>query len=183
LQNEIDRLREDRASAQRDLAIYDRHHPGEQFTYEEAANGTRKRVPVRDEHREGLVARVHGGTAELVRLQEEQRSVAWPNLAVIEDWLARLDPAVKFTPVLVALPKLGKNERLAAALERNADDQRRIGDELATVQNAPRTVVEAKAAMRAEIARLPEDHVSSLHEALARIGADAFARMRHTGPK
>jgi len=54
------------------------------------------------------------------------------------------------------LPKLGKNETLANALEHNATEQGRVSDALAAVGNAPRTIAEAKAAVRQEIAWLAE---------------------------
>jgi hypothetical protein len=148
LQVEIDRVRENRSAAQRDLALHDRRYPPQ----ETIKDG--KRVIADDPARTELAAAVDDFTRELARLQAEAHSVVIPNIGTIESWLAAQDPGAKFVPAMVAVPKLGKHETLAAALERVNEDMRRVADELATVQNAPRTVTEAKAAMRARIEAL-----------------------------
>ena len=89
----------------------------------------------------------------MVRLREEQTAA---NLGYsidnITDWL--VSQSTKFATAAPAL-KLGK-ENLADALERNRQAQSAARDELATVENAPITIAEAKAAMRAEVAALVE---------------------------
>jgi hypothetical protein len=153
LRNEIESVREQRDAAMRDLGIHERRYP-EGFTYEATPEGGRKRVPAQDPERDALAAMVEASTAELKRLYAEQQAVVVPDISGLTDWLLAQDPGAKFVLAAVPLPKLAKNETLAAVLERNLSDQRRAEDELATVRNAPRTAAEAKARMRDEVARL-----------------------------
>ncbi len=158
---EIERVREQRDAATRDLGIHDRRYP-QGFKYEDTPEG-RRRVPAQDPERDALAAMIETSAAELKRLYAEQQAVVVPDIAGLTDWLLSQDPGAKFVPAAAPLPKLAKSETLAAALERILADQRRVEDELAAVRNAPRTIAEAKARMRDEVARLatrgrPEVH-------------------------
>ena len=156
LYDQQQRVREQRDLAQRDLAIFDRRHPPE-FTYEESNKdtGERRRIPVVFPEREALVAKIEHGKSELTRLADEQRAA---NLGYSTDdilsWLA--SQSTTFVAAPVPFVKPGKNETLADLLEHNRQAQSTINTELATAQNAGRTIAEAKAAMRAEVARLAE---------------------------
>jgi hypothetical protein len=151
LQNEIERVREVRATAQRDLALYDKRYPPQE-TFE-GEGGSRKRVPAPDPERDNLVAAVAETTAELAKLQEDQRAVVIPNVDGLDGWL-RSHAGAKFVPAVYPVAKVGRNESTVAALERIADEQRRLNDEMAVVVNSPRTISEAKAAMRAQVGAL-----------------------------
>ena len=155
LYDQQQRIREQRDHAVRDLGIFDRRYPPE-FTYEESNKdtGERRRIPVVFPEREALVAKIEHGKSELTRLADEQRAA---NLGYSTDdilnWLAS-QPG-KFITAPAAL-KLARGETPADAFTRNVEAIAAINAELATAQNAGRTIAEAKAAMRAEIARLAE---------------------------
>ncbi len=145
---QIERVREARDDAERDLHIFDRHNRHPQFTYEEdAETKARRRIEVQAPERVALVEAFEAHKAELRRLTEEMAAIPRTDTAPIAAWLLSQD--AKLVAVEV---KLGKND----TLERNAAEQRHVSDELAAVGNAPRTIAEAKAAMRQEIARLAE---------------------------
>ncbi|MEJ2375225.1 MAG: hypothetical protein P8Y71_07290 [Pseudolabrys sp.] len=144
LSAQLSQVREQMADAQRDLAIFDRRNkPEAAFTIEEG-----KRVPAKFPARDELLALIDSLKSETTRLSEEiNAATTGIDLNEIDRWLA--DHAnVQFVEATVKPTKL--------SLDAIRQRQKEISADIATVQNAPRTVVEAKAAMRAEINRLAE---------------------------
>jgi hypothetical protein len=150
------RVRESRDLALRDLGIFDRRHPPE-FTYEVSnkETGERKSVPVVFPERAALVERIESDKSELARLADEQQAA---NLGYstegLLDWLA--SQSAKFVAAPVPFVKPAKGETLTDALARNREAQATVNAELATAQNAGRTVAECKLAMRAQVDLLAE---------------------------
>jgi len=149
----IEREREARDEVRRELGFWDRAHRPAFFRHEEnPQTGEIKAIELaEDPERTAIVRRIDGHTAELQRLQGEMAAVARTPTEPITSWLLAQDPFAEFVSAEAALPKLARGDTLAAALERNNADQRRLADELASIRNAPRTIAEAKAAMRGEI--------------------------------
>ena len=98
---------------------------------------------------------VETSKAELARLSAEQEAAnVGFSTANILDWLA--SQSTKFVAAPVPFIKLSKGETLTDLMDRNREAQAAINTELATVQNAGRTITEAKSAMRAQVAGLAE---------------------------
>lgn len=116
-----------------------------------------KRIPAQFPERDEIAARIEGAKAEFARLGDEIRSaVTGFDTEEIRRWLVSQSAETKFVAATIPPFKLLKNESLNDALARIRADQASVADEIATVQNAPRTIAEAKAAMREELARLAE---------------------------
>lgn len=152
LVEEFQRVREQRDDALRLLGQFDRQHrPEAAFTFEDdPKTGGRIRVPTVFPERVALVNEIESLKAELQRLTAEQTTIH-PGFSIseIETWLASQSPSAHF---VIAPVKLAKGETLTD----NRAAQDALRQELATTQNSQRTVAEAKAAMRAQVALLVE---------------------------
>jgi len=149
--------RENRDSAAADLARYDRDHPLPEYVLVDDPKdpeGPRiKAPPEQPPQRAEIVARLERHKADLARLKAEHDStVLGFATANILDWLLEEGPSAKF--IGVTPPKLDANLKLAEALDRNRSDQQKLFDERRAIASAPLTAVEAKAAMRAQVASL-----------------------------
>lgn len=150
----IERTRTEMHDAQRDLGIFDRRwRPEAAFdVIEDEKTGKRERVPHIFPERVALLETIEAAKAELARLHQDQGAANIDHsTADILDWLAA--QSGRFVPATV---KPIKAENLADALARNSEAQVTIIENIATTQNAGRTIAEAKAAMRDQIARLAE---------------------------
>jgi hypothetical protein len=157
LYDEMQRVRERRDDAILELAHFDRQQDPNAFTVEvDEATGARKQVPATFKERDAILQRIENYKAELHHLAREQ-TAANPGFATdnILDWLAR-QGSTKFVAAPVPLIKPAKGENLTEVLARNREAQAACRDDLSAAQNARRTIAEAKAAMRAEVARVAE---------------------------
>jgi len=152
LLDESQRVRERHANAASLLGSFDRHYPPEAcFTVQDDG----KRVPTVFPERVALVERIEHCKAEQARLADEQQSAnVGYSTSDLLDWLA--SQSTKFVAAPVPFIKLNKGETLAELLARNGEAQSAINTELATVQNAGRTIAECKLAMRAQVNLLAE---------------------------
>jgi hypothetical protein len=159
LLDEIQRVRERRDEAVRDLSIFDRRYrPEAEFDYEESPEtGTRKRVPAQFPEREAILQRIERCKSELQHLTQEQAAgnVGFSTSDIL-DWLASQSPSVKFIAAPVPLVKPAKGDTLSDALNKNRQAQSAIRDELSAAENARCTIAEAKDRMRAAVANLAE---------------------------
>lgn len=157
LYDEMQRIREQRDNAVRELAQFDRQQNPNTFTLEtDEATGTQKRVPAKFPERDAIVARIETLKAELHHLARAQAAanVGFSTENIL-DWLAQ-QGAAKFVAAHAPLMKPAKGENLIDALARNREAQAVCRDDLSVAQNARRTIAEVKEAMRAEVMRVAE---------------------------
>lgn len=147
LREEAERVRDNLAAVQRDLAIFDRRFPA-QF---EMRDGERVDVPYPE--RQQLVERIDSLKAEMARLNAAQADARIGfSISNILDWLADQRSNFKAAPLV----KLSKADISLDTLAKIRTEQSAVRDELAAIENARLTTQEAKAALRDEIAAIAE---------------------------
>lgn len=150
----VQRARETRDEAVIQLGRFDRVQPPAFEYRDDPATGRRTRVAVEFPERAAIADRIEAAKTELNRLQAEQGAVhPGFSLSAIDDWLGTQSRSAKVVDARIPV-KLARGETLATRLEGNRETQARMTDELARVRNAPRTVAEAKASMRQQVAAL-----------------------------
>lgn len=150
----VQRARETRDEAVIQLGRFDRVQPPAFEYRDDPATGRRTRVAVEFPERAAIADRIEAAKTELHRLQAEQASVdPGFSLSTIDDGLRMLPLSAKFVDARVAV-KLARGQTPVAALAENAEAQARMTEELARVRNASRTIAEAKALMRQQVATM-----------------------------
>jgi hypothetical protein len=111
LYDEMQRVRERRDDAMRELAHFDRQQAPNAFTYEiDEATGARKQVPAKFPERDAILQRIENHKIELQYLAREQATAnVGFSTANILDWLAQQGPT-KFVAAPAPLMKPAKGE-------------------------------------------------------------------------
>lgn len=156
LQDAIARTREQRDRAARALAIFDRQN-ADAFTVEtDEKSGQHRRVATVFPERVALAEEVEGFKRDLQHLAGEVAAAGLGySTEAILDWLAEHSSA-KFVMAPTSPAKLAKGAHLLDALGQNRESQASLQSQLVAVQNARRTVAEAKAAVRHEVSQIAE---------------------------
>jgi len=156
LQDAVERTRQQRDHAVRALALFDRQH-ADAFTVEtDEKSGQHRRVPTVFPERSALAEEVEGFKRDLQHLAEEiaAADIGYSTDSILS-WLAAHSSS-KFVAAPTSPVKLAKGTNLFDALSQNRESQMTLRAELVATQNARRTVAEAKAAMRREVASIAE---------------------------
>jgi hypothetical protein len=153
IEDERERVRQQRDDATRQLAIFDRNHAPQFKRVDDPATGGTKKVPVEYPERVELLGQIEDAKAELQRLAAEQREASLNfSVADLAIWAQQDHGRLADVPA----PKLPRGTNLSEALEANRAEQSAIADQLEALRNAPLSTAEAKSRMRAEVAALAE---------------------------
>lgn len=188
LYDEMQRVRDQRDDAMRELAHFDRQQDPNTFTVEvDETTGLRKQVPAKFPERDAILQRIEAFKSELQHLASEQAAakVGFSTENIL-DWLSER-PRVKFVAAPAPFTKPAKSENLIDALGKTREAAAACRDELLAAQNARRTVAEVKKALRAEVAGVAErgrPDVSNLFlgSEITWPSEQLFARVEGTNP-
>lgn len=161
------RVREQVGAAEMNLAMYDRQRPPHMLVQQ----GDSGQEEAEDPDRLVLVERIVSLKAELRRLSDEaNNSGIGVSITDLMSFLAEQPVNKKWTAAPIPLIKPTKSEPLADILFRVRADQAALRDRLATIEGAPLTATEAKAAARAEIDEIAQRGAPDVSGLLSGVG-------------